>query len=215
VPNTSTQPLVKVCGLTDPAEAVACAELGVWAIGVVFAPESIRRVGVDHARAVCEALPVHVRRVGVFVDPDLAFVAQAVAGAGLTDVQVHGRAMDVRAVRAAAGVPVFQAFSVGGAADLADARASDADLVLLDASIAGRHGGTGERFDWGLLEQAPLGRRFVLAGGLDPDNVAEAVRRVRPWAVDVSSGVESGPGRKDLASVAAFIDAVHAVAKVR
>lgn len=210
-----SHPLVKVCGLTDPAEAAACAALGAWAIGVVFAPESIRRVDIAQARAVCEALPADVRRVGVFVDPDPAMVAQAVIGAGLTDVQVHGRGVDVRRVREAARVPVFQGFCVGGAADLAEARASRADLVLLDASVAGRHGGTGERFDWALLEQAPLERRFALAGGLGPDNVAEAVRRVRPWAVDVSSGVESGPGRKDLARVAAFIDAVRALAEVR
>ncbi len=207
-------PLVKVCGLTDPAEAAACADLGVWAIGLVFAPESVRRVEIGQARAVCEALPAHVRRVGVFVDPSPTMAARAVAGAGLTDVQLHGRDVDVEAVRRAAGVPAFQGFSVGGASDLAAARASRADLVFLDGSVAGRHGGTGESFDWALLEQAPMGRPFALAGGLDPDNVAEAVRRVRPSVVDVSSGVESSPGRKDVARVAAFIRAVQTMAEV-
>lgn len=208
-------PLVKVCGLTDPAEAAACAELGVWAIGVVFAPESVRRVDVDQARAVCDAVPEHVRRVGVFVDPDPAMVAETVAAAGLTDVQLHGPRVDVDQVRVAARVPVFQGFAVRDASDLAAAQASRADLVFLDASVAGRHGGTGQRFDWALLRHTPLARQFVLAGGLDPDNVREAVHSVRPWAVDVSSGVESGPGRKDLARVAAFIGAARRVAEVR
>lgn len=209
------QPLVKVCGLTDPAEAAACAELGVWAIGVVFAPESVRRVDVEQARVVCAAVPEHVRRVGVFVDPDPTMVADAVAAAGLTDVQLHGRAVDVDRVRAAVRVPVFQGFAVHDASDLVAAQSSRADLVFLDASVAGRHGGTGQRFDWALLRHTPLERRFVLAGGLDPQNVGEAVQRVRPWAVDVSSGVEAGPGRKDLARVAAFIAAARRLAEVR
>ncbi len=205
---------VKVCGLTDPAEAAGCADLGVWAVGVVFAPESPRRVSIDQARAVCAALPAHVRRVGVFVDPDPAAVAVAVAEAGLTHVQVHG-VVDVAAVRAAAGVPVVQGFGVRDGSDLAAAQASSADLVLLDASVAGRHGGTGTRFDWDLLRAAPLARPFVLAGGLDPEHVAEAIRLVGPWAVDVSSGVESAPGRKDLVRVEAFMRATTRLAEVR
>lgn len=210
-----TQPLVKVCGLTNPAEAAACADLGVWAIGVVFAPESVRCVDIDQARSICAVVPAHVRRVGVFVDPDPAMAASAVSGAGLTDVQLHGRRVDVDRIRAAVGVPVFQGFPVAGASDLVAARASHADLVFLDASVSGRHGGTGELFDWELLERTPLERPFVLAGGLDPDNVFDAVRRVRPWGVDVSSGVESGPGRKDPARVAAFMQAVRGMAEVR
>ena len=210
----TTSPFVKVCGLTDPAEAVACAKLGIWAIGVVFASESPRCVDVDQARAVCKALPSRVRRVGVFVDPDPATVAHAVAVAGLTDVQLHGRNVDVEAVRIAARVRVFQGFSVADVTDIAAAKVSRADLVFLDASVAGRHGGTGRRFDWTLLETTPLQRPFVLAGGLDPDNVAEGVRRVRPWAVDVSSGVESSPGHKDLERVTAFVRAVQDMVEV-
>lgn len=211
----NTSPFVKVCGLTDPAEAVACARLGVWAIGLVFAPESPRRVDVAQARAVCKALPLRVRRVGVFVNPEPSEVAETVSAAGLTDVQLHGAGVSVEAIRVAARVRVFQGFSVGGPADIAAAKSSRADLVLLDASVAGRHGGTGQTFDWTLLDTTPLQRPFVLAGGLDPDNVADAVRRVRPWGVDVSSGVESSPGRKDLARVAAFVHAVHDMVEMR
>jgi phosphoribosylanthranilate isomerase len=111
-------------------------------------------------------------------------------------------------------VRVFQGFSVQGPADIAAARSSRADLVFLDASVRGRHGGTGRTFDWAVLDETPLKRPFVLAGGLDPGNVAEAVRRVRPWGVDVSSGVESSPGHKDLVRVAAFIHAVQDMMEV-
>ena len=104
-------------------------------------------------------------------------------------------------------MPVIAAFRVGGEADLADARRSEADLVLLDARVSGLHGGTGRAFDWGLIEREPMGRPFVLAGGLAPDNVAHAVGRARPSHVDVSSGVERAPGDKDIAAVRAFVEA--------
>lgn len=201
--------LVKVCGLTDPGDAVECAALGVWAIGVVFAPESSRRVTPEAARRVVDALPPEVRKVGVFVDPQPGEVAEIVEASGLTDVQVHGSRVDVAAIRAACARPVFQGFAVGGPEALDAARRSDADLVMLDASVPGRHGGTGTTFDWSLLEGADLGRPFVLAGGLTPANVAEAVRRARPAIVDVSSGVERAPGRKDPELVRAFIHGVR------
>jgi phosphoribosylanthranilate isomerase len=204
---------VKVCGLTDAAQARGCADLGAWAIGVVFAPESTRRVTVERAADIVRGLPARVRRVGVFVDASPDEVARAVVGAGLTDVQLHGAEVDVVATRRVAGVPVIQGFSVDGPEAVARARDSEADLVLLDASVAGRHGGTGRTFDWSLLEGG-LGRPFLLAGGLDPDNVADAVRRARPAMVDVSSGVERAPGDKDLARVAAFLAAVGQAAGV-
>ena len=200
---------VKVCGLTVPSEAAACARLGVWGIGVVFAEGSPRRVGVEQAAAVCAAVPDGVARVGVFVDASPAEMADAARRAGLTHLQVHGDA-DPAAARTAAGLPVIQGVRVDGPAAIARARASAAGLVLLDAAVAGRHGGTGTAFDWALLEGDPLGRPFALAGGLTPDNVGEAVRRTSPALVDVSSGVEASPGRKDLERVAAFVAAVAA-----
>jgi phosphoribosylanthranilate isomerase len=141
----------------------------------------------------------------VFVDPDPDEVAEVVEACGLTDVQVHGAAVDVAAIRAACARPVFQGFAVDGPAALDAARRSEADLVLLDASVPGRHGGTGTTFDWSVLDGVDLGRPFALAGGLTPDNVAEAVRRARPAIVDVSSGVERAPGRKDPELVRAFV----------
>jgi phosphoribosylanthranilate isomerase len=130
-------------------------------------------------------------------------------------VQVHGAAADVAAIRAACARPVFQGFPVADAASLEAARRSAADLVLLDAAIRGRHGGTGTTFDWALIEGVDLGRPFALAGGLTPGNVTEAVRRARPAVVDVSSGVERAPGRKDPALVRAFIRAVRDGAMTR
>lgn len=205
----SGSPAVKVCGLTDVEEARACAAAGAWGVGLVFAEASPRRVSVDRARAISAALEPGVARVGVFVDPDPSAAAEIAREAGLTHIQVHGAA-DPGAVRLASGLPVIEGVRVDGPGAIARARASVADLVLLDAAVAGVHGGTGTRFDWDLLEREPPGRPFGVAGGLRPDNVAEAVRRLRPALVDVSSGVESEPGRKDIARVTAFLDAVDA-----
>jgi len=205
----SGSPAVKVCGLTEVEEARACAAAGAWGIGLVFAEASPRRVSADRARAIAEALGPGVARVGVFVDPDPSATAEVARRTGLTHIQVHGAA-DPDAVRRASGLPVIEGVRVDGPDAIARARASAADLVLLDAAVAGAHGGTGTNFDWDLIERETLGRPFGVAGGLRPDNVAEAVRRLRPALVDVSSGVESGPGRKDIARVAAFLDAVDA-----
>lgn len=204
-------PAIKVCGITDPAQAAACAELGVWGVGVVLAP-SPRRVDARLAARVLEALPEGVARVGVLVDPDPADAAGLAGDLGLTHLQVHGRA-DVAAVARASGLPVIEAIRVDGPAALERARMSVADMVLLDAAVPGVHGGTGTTFDWDLLEacRASLHRPFGVAGGLTPANVGDAVRRLRPALVDVSSGVERAPGDKDLARVRAFIDAAGAL----
>lgn len=203
---------IKVCGLTTPADAAACAGFGLWGIGVVFAEESPRRVDVATAAAVVAAVPGSLARVGVFVGASAREMADTAQRVGLTHIQIHGDA-DAAEVREVSGLPVIQGIAVDGPAALAGARASAADLVLLDASVAGRHGGTGTSFDWSLLEGDALGRPFALAGGLRPDNVAEALGRVSPVLVDVSSGVESSPGRKDPARVAAFAEAVAAAAR--
>ncbi len=210
-PSADGAPAVKVCGLTDPDEAAACAALGALAIGVVFAQGSPRQVTVEQAVRVVAALPAGVARVGVFVDPAPELVASAVAQVGLTHVQLHGVGA-VERLRAAAGdLPLIEGVRVDGPGALARARDSEADLVLLDAAVPGVHGGTGTRFDWELLEAAgPLGRPFGVAGGLSAANVGDAVRRLRPWVVDVSSGVERAPGRKDPDRVARFLAAVAA-----
>lgn len=199
--------MVKVCGLTVPSEAAECARLGVWGIGVVFAAASPRRVDPEQAAAVCAAVPAGVAKVGVFVATAPDVMAETARRTGLTHLQVHGD-VDPAEARAASGLTVIQGIRMDGPGGVARARASAADMVLLDAAVAGRDGGTGTTFDWGLLDAEPLGRPFALAGGLTSANVAAAVRRTGPAMVDVSSGVESAPGRKDAAKVAAFLAAV-------
>lgn len=200
-------PRVKICGLTDRGEAEACARLGAWGVGVVFAEGSRRRVSPERAREVLAGVPAGVARVGVFVDAAPDELAATARIAGLTHVQLHGR-VDVAAARRATGLPVIEGVPVEGRASLDRARASAADLVLLDTHRPGTHGGTGEVFDWGVLEREPLGRPYALAGGLTPANVATAVARLRPELLDVSSGVERAPGRKDPDRVSLFLRAV-------
>lgn len=205
---SSETPAIKICGLTDPAEARACADAGVWAVGVVFAAESSRRVDVPTAARVLEALPASMARVGVFVRPDLEELDAAVRGCGLTHVQLHG-GPDAAEVRGALGCAVLVGIPFDGPGAVARAAASGADLVLFDAAVPGRHGGTGRTLDWSALAAAAPPRPFGLAGGLDPANVGRAVRIVRPDLVDVSSGVEWAPGRKDPERVRAFCDAAR------
>jgi len=200
---------VKVCGLTVPEEALACARLGVWGIGVVFAPGSPRRVDAARAAAVVAGLPADVARVGVFVDASLEEMGDVARRVGLTHLQLHG-GTDPAAVREACALPVIEGVRVDGPAALERARESGADMVMLDAAVPGLDGGTGTPFDWSLLEERPLGRPFALAGGLVAGTVADAVARLRPRMVDVSSGVESSPGRKDPERVRAFVAAVCA-----
>jgi phosphoribosylanthranilate isomerase len=207
-------PGVKVCGLTVAAEAEACAALGVWGVGVVLAAGSPRRVDVATAAAVLAGVPSAVARVGVFVDATPAEMAAAARAIGLTHLQIHG-ATDPDAAREASGLPVIQGVRMDGPAALDRARGSTGDLVMLDAAVPGRNGGTGVAFDWSLLDGAALGRPFALAGGLRAENVADALLRMRPVLVDVSSGVERAPGRKDPERVRAFVSAVAAAGSLR
>jgi phosphoribosylanthranilate isomerase len=204
---------VKVCGLTTAEDAAACAVHGLWGIGVVFAAGSPREVDAATAAKVLAAVPEGVARVGVFVGEAPARMAALARQVGLTHLQVHGEC-DPDEVRAAAGLPVIQGIGVRDAASLERARASAADLVLLDAAVAGLHGGTGTTFDWSLVGEGALGRPFGLAGGLRPENVAAATSLLRPALVDVSTGVERAAGRKDPELVRAFVAAVAGAGRV-
>lgn len=204
---------IKICGLTVPEEARACAEAGAWAVGVVFAAGSSRRVDAGTAAEVLAALPDGVARVGVFVDPAIDELRAVTGRCGLTHVQLHGRwPADAPAIRAATGARVIAGVPFDGPGAVARAAATGADLVLYDAAVPGLHGGTGRTLDWAALVAAAPERPYGLAGGLDPGNVGEAVRVVRPDLVDVSSGVESSPGRKDPARVREFCAAARAAA---
>jgi len=199
---------VKICGLTRPADVEAVAAAGADGIGLVFYSRSPRAVDIEGARALVAALPPFVTSVGLFVDASPDEVWRVLAAVPLDLLQFHGD--EPPEACAAFGRPWIKALRVRPGLDLtAEAgRYAGARALLLDAYRPGVPGGTGERFDWGLIPPE-LGPRIVLAGGLAADNVAEAIARVRPYAVDVSGGVESARGIKDHAKIDAFMQGVR------
>ena len=198
---------VKICGITRPEHARAAAGAGADAIGLVFYEPSPRYVSRDRARAVCEALPPLVSVVGVFVNPEPREIEAAVEGLPVDLLQFHGE--EPPELCAEAGRPYVKAVRVRGRDDIveAGARYTDARALLLDAHHDALWGGTGSRFDWNVVPD-DVGRPIVLAGGLTPENVAGAIRAVRPFAVDVSGGVESAPGEKDARRMERFMKEV-------
>jgi phosphoribosylanthranilate isomerase len=195
---------VKICGITNLEDALAAVEAGADALGFVFA-ESPRRVAPATARGIVAELPPYVTAVGVFVDAAVAEVREVVAEVGLAVAQLHG-AEQPEVVATLAPTPCIKAFRVRRREDLAALSRYRVQGYLVDAFVPGRPGGTGVRFDWDLLEGFAAPGPLILSGGLTPENVAEAVRRVRPYAVDVSSGVEAEAGRKDHALIRRFIE---------
>ncbi len=199
---------VKICGITRIEDGLAAAHAGADAIGLVFAPASPRRVTAQQAAAIAAALPPFVTTVALFVDPRPEEVRAVLEVFRPDMLQFHGD--EPPEYCAAFGLPYLKAVRVRRETDLLQYAASFAGArgLLLDAYHPHQHGGTGQRFDWDLIPR-DLARPIVLAGGLDPDNVAAAVRQVRPWAVDVSSGVELAKGVKDASLIARFIREVR------
>lgn len=195
---------IKLCGLTRPGDIAAANALQPEYIGFVFAPKSRRYVSREMAAALKAQLSPGIQAVGVFVNEAPETVA-GLLNAGIIDIaQLHGQedAAYIARLRGLTARPLWQAFRMTDAASLAKAEKSPADLVLLDSGA----GGTGTTFDWTLLEK--FDRPYFLAGGLGPDNAADAVRQLHPYAVDVSSGIETA-GKKDSAKMAAFVAAVR------
>ena len=200
---------IKVCGITRLEDALAAAALGVDALGFVFWPESPRSLSSRQAAAIAAALPPFVATVGVFVNQPLDEILAIAGEVGLGAVQLHGDEPASMWTR----VPgrCLKAVGVGAGFD-AKALAGWPPSVwpLLDAHDPARRGGTGRAIDWDAAAAAARARRIVLAGGLDPSNIREAISRVRPSAVDVSSGVERAPGIKDIDRLRAFVEGVAA-----
>lgn len=194
-------PRVKICGITRAEDAVHAAALGVSAIGLVFVPKSPRCVSVDQARAICAALPPLVGVVGLFMDAEPDHVRRICDRVGLNWLQFHGR--ESRAYCASFGRPYIKALAMGSPGKVDYALWPDAAALLLDAHAEGGMGGSGETFDWKGLVRPD--RQWILAGGLTPHNIDQAVRALEPPAVDVSSGVESAPGIKDASLMNQFM----------
>lgn len=198
---------VKICGVTTVAQAVACADLRVDALGVNFVASSPRRVDERLARAVVEAVGRRTLVVGVVAGMTVEAMRALVDRTGVGCLQLHG---DESAAEVAALLPhAYKAMRIAGPEDATDAEGMPGEYVMVDAQVQGSLGGTGHTFDWGWVVGLASRRKLVLAGGLTPENVRSAVERVRPWCVDVASGVESAPGVKDLGRVRAFVEAAR------
>jgi phosphoribosylanthranilate isomerase len=197
---------VKICGITRAGDGVAAAEAGADAIGLVFYPPSPRYLSAERAAEIRDALPPFVQTVALFVNPDAAQVAQVIGRVRPALLQFHGE--ETPEFCAQFGMPFVKAVRVRPGVDALEylRRYSRAAAWLFDSHVP-EYGGVGERFDWSLVPAAD--RPVILSGGLSPANVAEAIRRVRPWGVDVSSGVESAKGIKDAAKIAAFVAEVR------
>lgn len=197
---------VKVCGITRPEDAEAADRAGADAVGLIFAP-SPRRIDLRQATAIERVLSPWIVRVGVFVDTGLAAMDRAIAAARLDVLQLHGRETPefVRKVREEFGLRIVKSVRVGDGLDLVRLDEYEVDAFLFDTYVPGRAGGTGKTFDWDLAVPWARRVRLILAGGLTPENVGEAVRRVRPYGVDVASGVEREPGVKDHTKMQRFI----------
>jgi phosphoribosylanthranilate isomerase len=206
---------VKICGITNLDDAAEAVRLGAWAIGLIHYAGSPRRC----RRAIAAEIGAAFRRkcevVGVFVNPELEEVGRAVENAGLTMVQLNGEEGPSFCAEVArrTGARVVKAVHVSSAADVHAAEAYRTDFHLFDRRSRGLWGGTGKSFDWELLADRHSEVPAILAGGLRPANVGEAIAIARPYAVDVASGVEASPGHKDHAAMAAFFEATQEVAK--
>ena len=198
---------VKICGITNEDDALLAVAMGADAVGFVFAP-SPRQIPVQQAYDITRRLPPEILTVGVFRDEHPKRVVELVHKAGVKAAQLHGNETPEVVAEVARAVKwVIKAFPAGSP-KVADARSLATDLVLLDGATPG----SGKMFDWSLAGEVPEGVRLILAGGLDPDNVADAVRAVGPWGVDGSSGVERSPGRKDPLKVKRFVERAKAAA---
>lgn len=195
---------IKICGITNVADGLAATEAGADMIGLMFYERSPRHISLATAVEISRALPPFIVKVGVFVNPNEDVVMRAIGDCGVSLLQFHGEETPEFCTQF--GVMSMKAFRVRDAESLADLPKYETDAWLLDAFSPDAHGGTGAKFNWDLATEAKLmGRPIFLAGGLTPENVGAAVRQVQPFGVDVSSGVESAPGKKDHAKVRAFV----------
>jgi phosphoribosylanthranilate isomerase len=196
---------IKICGITTAADAAAAVDAGAHAVGFMFFEGSRRNISHEAARAIIRDLPPFVSKVGVFVNAARDDVKRAIDQTGIDTLQFHGE--EPPDACRGFGLKTVKAFRVQGKDMLAIMPRYDVDAWLLDSFVAGARGGTGVTFNWDLAVHArSLGTPIMLAGGLNPENVTRAIEHVQPYAVDVSSGVETTPGKKDASLIAAFVE---------
>ncbi len=200
---------IKICGITRPEDALAAERAGCDAVGFVFWEKSKRYIDASKAREIRSKLSSPTAAVGVFVSPTLDQVLQATADAGLTAAQLCGPLPDGDWKMVSSRVQLIRAVGVGGPTPVELDEIDGVTDYLFDTRDDQAHGGTGQTFDWSLLRQHTFNGRVWLAGGLEPSNVGRAIATVRPYAVDVSTGVESEPGIKSAEKIAAFVAAVR------
>jgi phosphoribosylanthranilate isomerase len=195
---------VKICGITSEEDALLAVAMGADGVGFIFAP-STRQIAPQKAADIVKRLPVDITTVGVFRDEAAQRVVDIIHQTGLRAAQLHGLETpdEARWVRKRVATTI-KAFPAGDPR-LSHADDWGADVIMIDSATPG----SGEVFDWRLAEGAPSNRRILVAGGLTADNVGDAIRRIRPWGVDVSTGVESAPGRKDARKLKAFVEAAR------
>ena len=198
---------VKICGITNEDDALLAVAMGADAVGFIFAPSS-RQVAASQVYDITRRLPPEILTVGVFRDEHPSRVLDTVNRAGLKAAQLHGHESPAMVAEVSAGLRRVIKAVVAGSDDARDAHLFGTDLVLVDAPAPGG----GKVFDWSLVGDVAAGPNIILAGGLTPDNVADAIRLAQPWGVDVSSGVERTPGKKDALKVKAFIERARAAA---
>jgi phosphoribosylanthranilate isomerase len=197
---------VKICGITNAPDALAAVKAGADLLGFMFYEASPRNISLHTAAEIARLLPPFVVKVGVFVDADEDLVMRAIGDCSLNLLQFHGD--ETPEYCAQFGLMSMKAFRIRDVESLTALPAYPTEAWLLDAFVKGKPGGTGEKFNWNLaLEAKKFGKPIFLAGGLTPANVAAAIEKVQPYGVDVSSGVEASPGKKDPAKVKAFIKA--------
>lgn len=199
---------MKICGTTSEEDALLAVAMGADAVGFIFAPSS-RQVAPGVAGDIAKRLPPEILTVGVFRDHSPQRVVEIMEATGLRAAQLHGREKPEESAWIRRRVRMVIKAFVAGNAEVANAKKYGADVVLLDAP----NPGTGQVFDWRLAEGVPPGQRLLLAGGLTPENVAEAIAQVNPWGVDVVSGVEARPGKKDPRRLRTFVAAAKAAAR--
>lgn len=203
------KPQVKICGLTSPEAALACVQMGADAIGCVFFPKSPRNLSEQRAREICAVLPPEIKKVGVFVNETYLHIMQKVERCGLTAVQLHGQeSPELVHEILNENIPVIKALFTAGIPSFSEAQKYRASAFLAECGSGVQPGGNALAWDWQQAREISATYPIILAGGLSPDNVSQAIAACQPAAVDVSSGVEKSPGIKDLAKVKAFLEAV-------